>query len=348
MAKSKLSVGQRWSYKPIDKNFEQSFVIGAFNDWDEPEYSVYVRFSEVGRKKLLPDSDGITLVLKPGQLQRIAGELLESIVRLPWWWPYGRRLKSKSDAPNSSMNWQCESLSKTLSSVFGHYEQEARLARGKQAALERHKLQKKTAIKKPAPSKSIVESWERLAAWYAENAPDYSFFKLNPGASQKQIAAAEKTLGLKLPADFKESVKIHDGGDICWIQPFYGELLSLERIIEQWSMYRNWQQEGDYADPESDEWQASKLRGPAKKNFWNTKRIHITDNSGNHLTLDLDPPPEGMYGQLIDHDHEVGPRKVVAPSWAEFLAALVKDHESEKYVYVPEEDSICLVKDLKG
>lgn len=346
MAKSKFSEGQRWSFKPAVENFESSFVIAAYNDWSEPEYSVYVQFTAAAREKLAPGNDGTVLVMTPTALKANAHRLLESDVKLPWWWQYGQRFESEAERPNSSFQTCCDILQETLPNTFLYAQREARLKLGKQAALDRHKQQKKVAKKKAAPSKSIQESWERLAAWYAENAPEYSFFKLNPGASKKKITAAEKTLGVQLPDDFKESLQIHNGGD-CWIQPYYGELLSLEQIVKQWKMYRQWQKEKGYADPESDEWQANKLRGPAKKIFWNTKRIYVTDNSGGHLTLDLDPPREGKYGQVIAHDHEVGPTKVVASSWTEFLLQLVKDHESGKYVYVPEEGSVCLVKDLK-
>jgi len=347
MAKSKFSEGQRWSFRPAVEHFESSFVIGAINDWDDKiEYSLYVQFTVAAREHLLPDTDGVTLVMNPAELKSNAHKLLESNVQLPWWWPYGRRIEEGGKKPNSQFPHLCSDLQGYLPGLFDSAVQESRLERGKKAALDRSQLKKKGAKKKAAP-KTIAEAWDRLAAWYAENAPGYSFFKPAKGATAKEIAATEKTLGVKLPEDFKESVRIHNGGE-CWIQPYYGELLSLKQIVEQWKMYRKWQKETGYADPESDEWQANKLRGPAKRIFWNTKRIYVSDNSGGHLTLDLDPPREGEYGQVIAHDHEVGPTKVVASSWTEFLTALVKDHESGKYVYVPEEDSVRLVKELKG
>jgi cell wall assembly regulator SMI1 len=84
------------------------------------------------------------------------------------------------------------------------------------------------------------------------------------------------------------------------------------------------------------------IDGPIKPIFWNTKRIFVTDSSGDHLTLDLDPPEEGHYGQVLDHRHEVGPRSVLAPSWSAFLSQLADDLEAGKYIYVEEENTVAL------
>ena len=74
---------------------------------------------------------------------------------------------------------------------------------------------------------------------------------------------------------------------------------------------------------------------------------HVTDNSGNHLTLDLDPPSDGTYGQVLDHCHEVGPKEVIASGWGDFLRKLVEDLESGKYVYLKHEGSLELVEELE-
>jgi cell wall assembly regulator SMI1 len=58
----------------------------------------------------------------------------------------------------------------------------------------------------------------------------------------------------------------------------------------------------------------------------------VTDNSGDNWTLDLDPPEAGVYGQILDFSHEVGPMKVLAQSWTELLAQLVVDLENGKYL----------------
>lgn len=87
-----------------------------------------------------------------------------------------------------------------------------------------------------------------------------------------------------------------------------------------------------YANDSSD-WKVRDCHGPIKPIFWSAKRIPVTDNSGDHLILDLDPPADGVNGQVIHHSHEVGPLQVLASSWADFLANLVDDLESGKYYY---------------
>jgi cell wall assembly regulator SMI1 len=164
---------------------------------------------------------------------------------------------------------------------------------------------------------------------------------LAPGASEAAIEQFEKEIGAKLPDDFKESVRVHDGGG-WWVPWRHGELLSLEGILEQWRMYSDWQAKGEYAT--GDDWVPRDITGPIKPVFWNKRKIYVTDNSGDHLTLDLDPPTGGKYGQVLDHSHEVGPTEVVASGWGEYLKMLVADLESGQYVYLKHRGSLELVE----
>jgi hypothetical protein len=49
--------------------------------------------------------------------------------------------------------------------------------------------------------------------------------------------------------------------------------------------------------------------------------------------IDLDPPPEGTRGQVILYDHEVGPMRVVAPSFSAWLARIAAALEAGKLVW---------------
>jgi cell wall assembly regulator SMI1 len=188
---------------------------------------------------------------------------------------------------------------------------------------------------------ALVDTWNRIVAWHEANTRPGKF-RLNPGASPAAVADFERAIGIRLPDDFRESLLLHDGtsedGWILW----YGELLTLEAMLKQWSMYRDWQARGQYAIPGSSDWTTNAIDGPIKPIFWNVKRLFITDNSGTHLTLDLDPPLEGQYGQVFDHSHEVGPERVLAPSWSAFLNEFADDLEAGKYVYFEEEDTVAL------
>ena len=135
-----------------------------------------------------------------------------------------------------------------------------------------------------------------------------------------EITLLHNTLGLELPAEFIESLKVHNGCE--WINGF-GELLNVDGIIDQWQRYNEWQKTMDYGIGEK--WKTRSLDGPVKEYWWGPKRIYVIDNSGDHVTLDLDPPEIGMYGQVLDHCHETGPKNVIANGWYDFLAD-VPDH----------------------
>ena len=203
-------------------------------------------------------------------------------------------------------------------------------AKRRQAALRRRRKKQNSWAKRQPSSKSVAESWQRIEAWYAKNA-DNQTSALAPGAADAQIEQLEKEIGAQLPDDFKESVRVHDGGPLVRVPPRHGELLSLEEILDQWKMYSESQANDGYAT--GDDWLPPQLDGPIKPIFWSQKRIFVTDNSGDHLTLDLDPPADGKYGQVLHHCHEVGPTGVVASGWAEFLATLVADLDDGKYMY---------------
>ncbi len=317
MKTSPYKKGQRWKFKTDVAEFEDTLVIGRK---DGRSYDVYVRY--VPSRSLPRNKDGEVLQLTEAGLNRNVTELVESGVKLPWWWVLGVRCESKEKSPQSMNVALCNGLIKNcLRSLYHSLQQEQEYKRERAQARKQAKLY----IKKrgPArPSNSIAESWERLRAFYPHQI-------LNPGATPAAIAAFEEAIGLALPDDFKESLRLHDGGDEFWFHSTSGEFLSLAGMLKRWKMYRQAQRQGEYA---TEDWEASDIEGPIKPVFWNTKRIVVTDNSGDHWTLDLDPPDDGAYGQILDHSHEVGPMKVLARSWTELLAQLVVDLENGKYL----------------
>src|SRR4029078_4013742 len=57
---------------------------------------------------------------------------------------------------------------------------------------------------------SVARSWARLKKWYKANLPEV-LPTLRPPASAKRIKQFEKTTGLTIPDDWRESLQIHDG-----------------------------------------------------------------------------------------------------------------------------------------
>src|SRR5688572_23801642 len=138
---------------------------------------------------------------------------------------------------------------------------------------------------------TLATSWKRIADWHEKNTPP-GCFRLNPGTTPEAVSAFEQAIGANLPEDFRESLLLHDGTDETSSILWYGELLTLDEILRQWNMYRDWQARRKYAVPGSKKWVPPFIDGPIKPIWWNTKRIYVTDSSGDHLTLDLDPPEE--------------------------------------------------------
>lgn len=346
---SRYQQGQRWAFKPIIPEFENTLVIGHVTEahpewgWNERKFDVYVRYTPAAQDSIPTGYDGAILNMTDADLDRNVTELVESGVELPWWWVYGRRIESEDKAPNTRSTLQCDRLSECLPNVLRSAQQRHEDDQGRAEALRKHREKFPASAPRPVPSKRVAESWERIKAWFAEYAEDKRL-SLAPGATDGAIASFEKEIGAKLPEDFKESVRLHDGGG-WWIPLYRGELLSLTQILEQWRMYSDWQSKGEYAT--GDGWRADDIKGPIKPIFWNKKRIYVTDNSGDHNVLDLDPPPEGKYGQVIHHSHEVGPTEVLAESWAGFLARIVEDLETGKVVYVEHDNSLESLEEME-
>ena len=58
---------------------------------------------------------------------------------------------------------------------------------------------------------AVADSWSRIAAWYDAYTP-LGTFDLNSDADPADVAAFELAIGAELPADYRESVLLHDGG----------------------------------------------------------------------------------------------------------------------------------------
>ena len=62
---------------------------------------------------------------------------------------------------------------------------------------------------------TVRESWTRIEAWVAENAPALRK-SLWPAVKEGAIEKLQTRLGLTLPADFADSLRIHDARPHLW------------------------------------------------------------------------------------------------------------------------------------
>jgi cell wall assembly regulator SMI1 len=174
--------------------------------------------------------------------------------------------------------------------------------------------------------------WTKLEAWIKKNAPDLKR-SLKKGASEKQIAKLEKKLGVELPEDYKTFLQLCNGLKDDAEAGFYdGELMSCETVAEQWSVWQDLLEAGNF------EGITSKPQKGIRNDWWNTKWIPIThDGGGNHLCIDLDPARGGKPGQIITMWHDSEERELMYDNFSEWLEHILAGVESGEIVFDPED-----------
>jgi cell wall assembly regulator SMI1 len=164
--------------------------------------------------------------------------------------------------------------------------------------------------------------WKRIQSWLDANAPA-GYGNLRPGASEKEIQAAEKAMRLKLPADFKASCRLHDGqkaepgliGGEGW------SLLSLKEIVEKWG-----------------HWSRA-----------NPKNAHFVPiawiGTGDYVFLNLDPD-SGEPGCLMIQRRDSSHPDPLSPSFSSWLEDFAGELEDEVFAYSEDDGEIMLADEL--
>jgi cell wall assembly regulator SMI1 len=172
----------------------------------------------------------------------------------------------------------------------------------------------------------MKDVWQRIENWLEMNAPEVRE-GLNPPATPAQIAEAERALGVSFPPDLVEIFLIHDGQNRDTPGLLEGwEFLSLERIVDEWKVWKDLLDGGDFQGSQS------KSEGHTVTDWWSPRWIPITySGSGDHHSVDLNPGPLGQSGQIITMWHDDPFRPVLAPSFRAWLTKLVEDFEAGYY-----------------
>ena len=133
----------------------------------------------------------------------------------------------------------------------------------------------------------------------------------------------------------RASFALHNGTIDGGFLLHHGELLSLQQILQLHSQYLKWQTEENWGLGE--DYHAEYIDGPIQPFWWHPSRLPLTDNSGDGVMIDFAPAPGGQVGQIVEFDHEVGPRRVFAASFGQWLNDLADGLENGEYIYYPEE-----------
>lgn len=180
-----------------------------------------------------------------------------------------------------------------------------------------------------------------IQAWVSENAPSH-LPHLNGPANADEIEMVENEIGLKLPEDFKEFLKLHNGeDDTSWLAILGdgNQLLTCESIINQ---YKIEQQVGrDLLDPEMETVEFWKdrvagnvifIKGAVQPLTLHQRWIPFTNMNGDVIRyFDFSPAPGGVAGQVIEVDQEGCVYEVVANSFSDMLEAYLSDLRNGKY-----------------
>ena len=178
---------------------------------------------------------------------------------------------------------------------------------------------------------AVRDSWRRVEAWLAEHAR-FVLDTLNPGATAEAIRALEAALRVgPLPGDFVQSWLLHDGQHwktglpliAGWLGSY--SLLSSDRIDSRHSS-ASVLLSGEFATLRG------RPRGPVRPDWWNPRWVPVAGNGcGDLICLDLDPPPGGAVGQVIEFLHAAEDRTVLAPSLGAWLEGFAAGLEAGEY-----------------
>ncbi len=173
----------------------------------------------------------------------------------------------------------------------------------------------------------MIEIWKKFENWLSENWTE-GFSDLNSPANDKDILKLESDLNVKLPNDFIECLKIHNGqGNMAGGLIDNSEFLSTDAILDNWKVWYDLHNSGDfkgiYSEPDKG----------VKNDWWNPKWIPFSNNNSNHYCLDLDPTSKGNYGQIISMYHDASNREIVSINFKSWFNSYVNDVCGGQYKY---------------
>jgi len=158
----------------------------------------------------------------------------------------------------------------------------------------------------------------RLDQWFALHLPSEQD-AFNPPATDAEIDAFERLIGVDLPSSYRQLYHWHNGEDVDRCGHFYGlPLLPLREAERHW---KDWNDvlsdfDGDRYSIESASWP----KGAVDPAYINPRWIPLThDCAGNHIGLDFDPGPNGRIGQVILFGGDEDVKAVLAESLGKFL-----------------------------
>ena len=161
---------------------------------------------------------------------------------------------------------------------------------------------------------------------------------LNPPATPSEIAEVEDVVGRRLPDDVRSAYELGNGepGRDHYEGIFAGEeFLSTQEVIGEYIEYIKLLDDVYREDSFNDT--VSNIVPPdtVKQEIFNRNWIPIAGKGSAHLSVDFDPGPKGVKGQLIYHDGGTPAYFQLGTSFSDFcqfLLARYKKHEMHRWL----------------
>nr|WP_314444453.1 SMI1/KNR4 family protein [uncultured Sphingomonas sp.] len=181
---------------------------------------------------------------------------------------------------------------------------------------------------KPMLDGDIAPVLARLDKWYAAHLPADRYV-FNAPALAEEIAAFERSIGVKTPRSYHQLYRWHNGENDDRRGHLYGlPLLPLAGAEGEWKSWMSVLADfkgNRYAIP-GGAWP----QGAVDPAYINPRWIPLTsDGSGNHIGLDFDPWPGGRVGQVILFGRDEDVKAVLADSLGHFLGWIADLLESD-------------------
>lgn len=147
------------------------------------------------------------------------------------------------------------------------------------------------------------------------------------GATEKELRAAEETLNIVFPTEFKEFYQTYNGQNECADALFDGfYLCSLEQMLHHWSALKDNEKEFLQIESES---------SSGIKKIWGcSKWVPFASTAdGHYLCMDFSPTEAGTIGQIITFWYNSPERERIAPSFKDFILEYTEKIRNGIYVY---------------
>jgi cell wall assembly regulator SMI1 len=177
---------------------------------------------------------------------------------------------------------------------------------------------------------SVAASWRLIEDVLYENAHSV-FLALRKPASDTQLRRVETKLAARLPRDFVQSWKIHDGlrDSYCGQNRLfnYWAFLPLSAILTAWKIMTDLQEECRSGGCQFEV--TPRIKNDA---HWRVGWVPFLDSDGDRVVIDLDPGPGGRVGQVFEWSHSGSyPMRLLADSFGEWLSGIAERFSKRQF-----------------